>query len=151
MNASDCGDLLRACAFYDNRKVTKEAMAGWSQAIKSYVDKADALQAIAEHHANSADYILPVHVNDRVRAIQRERLARAGTPPIPGDLTQAQEREWQLNWASYVRAGADKDHAAALASTDMDLPPELPMRERKAEMEALITAAANRQHAHTTP
>ena len=144
MNPSDCGDLLRACAFYDNRKVTNEAMIAWSHAIDPDVGKADALQAIADHHGDSTEYILPVHINRQVKAVRRDRLQRAGTPPTPGDLTQAEEREWARRWCAHVKAGADRDQAAALASTDMGLTPKLPIRDRKTELTALIAAGAER-------
>lgn len=142
MNTSDYGDLLRACAFYDNRKVTKEAAVAWAHAIKPYVTKADALQAIADHHAESTDYILPAHVNDRVRQVQRDRLQRAGDPPMPGGLTWQREREWRERWCAAIKAGLDKDQAAAQASTVMGLPAELPPAKTKAELEAFIAAGS---------
>lgn len=141
MNPSDCGDLLRACAFYDNRKVTKEAMVAWSHAIHPDITKHDALQAIAEHHGESTEYILPAHVNQRVKAIRRERLQRAGTPPVPGDLTQAQEREWRQLWCEKVKSGYESDKAAWFASTELGVPPEKPLSDRITELRALLTAS----------
>lgn len=141
MNPSDCGDLLRACAFYDNRKVTKEAMVAWSHAIQSDVTKHDALQAIADHHGESTEYILPVHINRRVKAIRRERLQRAGTPPVPGGLTQAQEREWTRVWCAQVKNGHAPDRAAWMASTEMGVPPELPLADRVAQLSALLATS----------
>lgn len=144
MNASDCGDLLRACAFYDNRKLTLQAALAWAQSIAADVSKADALKAIAEHHAESTDYIGPAHINQRVRAIRRERLQRAGDPPMPGDLTHAQEREWRQLWCDRVKAGMDKDTAAESASMAMNLHPELPAvgssDAQRAELAAVLAA-----------
>lgn len=144
MNPSDCGDLLRACSFYDNRKVTDEAMVAWAHAIRPDISKADALKAIAEHHAESTDYIGPAHINQRVRAIRRERLQRAGDPPMPGDLTHAQEREWRQLWCDRVKAGMDRDMAAESASMAMNLHPELPAvgssDAQRAELAAVLAA-----------
>lgn len=126
MNPSDCGDLLRACAFYDNRHVTTEAMIAWSHAIGPDVTKVDALRAIAEHHATSTDYIGPAHINLRVREVRRVRLQDAGTPPIPGDLTWAQEKAWRTLWCAGVKDGQSSEDAAASASEAMSLPRELP-------------------------
>jgi hypothetical protein len=138
MNTSDCGDLLRACAFYDNRKVTREAAIAWEHSIHADISKADALKAIAEHHAESTEYIGPAHVNQRVKAIRRERLQRAGDPPMPGRLTWQQEREWRQNWCDGVKAGMDRDLAAVHASQAMSLPPELPAVDRTQALRALL-------------
>lgn len=138
MNTSDYGDLLRACAFYDNRKVTTQAALAWAHAIHPDITKADALKAIAEHHAESTDYIGPAHINQRVRAIRRERLQRAGDPPMPGGLSWEQEREWRQLWCTAVKAGADKGMAAEMASRRMDLPAELAPADRANELTALV-------------
>ena len=139
MNTSDCGDLLRACAFYDNRKVTTEAMIAWSHSILADVSKADALKAIAEHHAESTDYIGPAHINQRVKAITRDRLQRAGDPPMPGDLTHAQERDWRALWCAAVKVGMDRDIAAEHASRAMGLPAEQPAVDRTQALRALLS------------
>lgn len=138
MNASDCGDLLRACSFYDNRKVTNEAMVAWAHAIHPNISKADALKAIADHHAESTDYIGPAHINGRVKATRSERLTRAGTPPIPGGLSWQQERGWRQLWCDRVKAGMDREVAAESASRVMGLPDEIPPAERKHELAALV-------------
>lgn len=107
MIPSECGQLLRACSFYDNRKVTEEAMIAWSHAIAADVTAADAIAAITAHHADTDDWCGPSHVNRRVRAIRRDRLQRAGIPPIPSDLDQATERLWSRAWCAAVKDGAD--------------------------------------------
>jgi len=141
MNPSDCGDLLRACSFYDNRKVTTEAMIAWSHAIAADISKADALKAIAEHAAESTDYIGPAHINQRVKGIRRERLQRAGDPPMPGYLTWQQEREWRNHWCTAVKVGMDRDVAAEHASRAMGLPADQPQIERITELKALLRGA----------
>lgn len=113
MTPSECGRLLRACAFYDNRKVSDESMIAWSRAINADLNPRDALEAIAAHYSESSDWCMPSHINTRVRAVRRERLQRAGVPPIPGDLDQAQEQAWRELWCASVKDGDDDPVAVA--------------------------------------
>jgi hypothetical protein len=126
MIPSDCGDVLRACAFYDNRKVTDEAAVAWSAAIDKDVSKRDALEAVVAHYADSADWLGPSHINQRARAVRRERLQRAGDPPIPGDLTHAHESTWRHLWCSAVKDGHPDPERAASDQLGIATPTLLP-------------------------
>ena len=122
MMPSECGQLLRACSYFDNRKVTEEAMVAWSHSIGQDMAISDALAAITAHYAQTAEWIGPSHINARVGLIRRERLQRAGTPPIPGGLEYADEKAWRQLWCSAVKDG-DPD-PEGVANTAMRITPQ---------------------------
>lgn len=143
MIPSDCGNLLRACSYFDNRKVTDEAMIAWSHAIHDGIGMADAMAAIAVHHGESNDWCGPSHVNKRVEAVRRERLQRAGDPPIPGDLTYSEEKAWRQLWCSAVKDG-DSDPVGTANRAMRLTPAELPAarEDRVRAIEALAISKA---------
>lgn len=126
MNPSDAGQVLRACSFFDNRKVTKEAMLAWGKALGDRCTLADALQAVVDHHAETDTYCGPSHVIERARKLRRERFERTGPPPMPGGLELADEKRWRRTWLAAVNAGADDPTVVAdtaLGIARVELPP----------------------------
>jgi hypothetical protein len=75
MDWDDVVDVLTAAAAFDRRKVGQSDVTAWQVALAAsgVTSKADAIRAVSEHYAATADYLIPAHVADRVRAM---RLAR---------------------------------------------------------------------------
>lgn len=148
MNTKEIGDLLGLMALVDKRHTGPGDIMAWEEYLPADMTFGDAREALRGIRTRSTDWIMPAHIIGEVDQIRRLRLSRAGTPPMPADLTQPQEREWAKHWCDAVKAGADKDEAAQLASKVMQLPPELPpvsteaeRAAQKARLEAVLDAS----------
>ena len=127
MKPSEALILLATIARTDKRTAGEPEARSWADLMtKNDVPLDDAIDAVQHHFGTSHDYLMPIHIIDRVREVRRERLQRAGTPPIPGDLTWQQEKDWHILWCDNVKDGMDPDAAAAQASASLNLPRELP-------------------------
>lgn len=140
--------LLTKMAAYDQRTIGEADVAAWHEVLPEEVGIVDALASVPAHYSRSRDRMMPADVIDAVTAVRRERLQRAGTPPMPADLTWKQERTWRKLWCDNVKDGMSIELAAATASDEMDLPKELPPApdavadERKALIQKLAESKA---------
>lgn len=125
MKLSEVSQLLGAIAATDNRTVGDLDVQTWAAILPPDMPLAAAQAAVIQHRRESSDWLTPKHIIDAVGLERRERLQRAGDPPMPGDLTWAQEREWRQLWAGHVKDGLSRDDAAKVASRQMALPSEL--------------------------
>lgn len=137
MKRSEAGVLLAKMSAFDRRTIGEADIEAWAEAVGD-VPLADALDAVTEHYRVQSRWIMPSDVLTACRLTQASRLVAAGTPPIPGDLTQQQERVWRRRWCELVKAGESAEAAAALASGEMALPEELPAADRSAALHQLI-------------
>lgn len=149
MKPSEATVLLTTIARTDQRTVSESSARSWAELLtEADVPLGDAIEAVKYHFGHSADYLMPIHIINRVKEIRQERLSRAGTPPMPGDLTWNQERSWRRLWCANVKDGMSVEDAAAAASEAMNLPKELPpapdavAEERKALVQKLADAKA---------
>jgi hypothetical protein len=138
MKPSEAMILLSKIASTDKRMAGEAEAHSWAEIMTDNdVPLSDALVAARGHFGSSREYLMPIHIIERVRAIRRERLQRAGTPPMPGDLTRDQERDWAALWCSYVKDGETRDEAEQHAYQTMNIPSaELtanPLRVRRIE------------------
>lgn len=146
MKPSEAAVLLATIARTDQRTVGESTARSWAELLtEADVPLSDAVEAVKYHFGHSADYLMPIHVIHRVKEIRQERLSRAGTPPMPGDLTWHQERAWRQLWCANVKDGMSIEDAAAAASEAMNLPRELPAAPEAAadERKALIQKLAD--------
>jgi len=67
--------VLTKAAAYDRRTIGRAEVMAWYEALGD-VDLADALEAVADHYAESTDWLMPAHVRRLTAEIGRER-ARA--------------------------------------------------------------------------
>jgi hypothetical protein len=72
MNLREAAAVLAKTTGYDNRTVGQTNVLAWHEAL-SDLDIGDALEAVAIHHRESADYLMPVHVRRIVDRIDRDR------------------------------------------------------------------------------
>lgn len=148
MKETEVVALLTKMAAYDQRTIGKADVAAWHEVLPEEVGIVDALASVPAHYARSRDRMMPADVIDAVTAIRRERLQRAGTPPMPPDLTWRQEKTWRRLWCDNVKDGMSIEQAAFAASDEMDLPKELPAApdavadERKALIQRLADSKA---------
>lgn len=75
MTPADTARLLAACAAYDRRTVGEMDIAAWHKAI-GHLDYTDALEAVAQHYANSREWIMPADVHAGVLTIRNERASK---------------------------------------------------------------------------
>jgi hypothetical protein len=126
MKPSEAAVLLSTIARTDRRTVSETEARSWAELMTEHdVPINDAIDAVKYHFGHSRDYLMPIHVIDRVKDVRRERLQRAGTPPMPGGLTWQQEKDWRILWCANVKDGLAPDAAAIAASEAMKLPLEL--------------------------
>ena len=145
MKKSEVAKLLTAIAATDNRTIGMLDVDTWAAILPDTMTLPDAQAALIHHRQTSTEWLQPKHVIDAVRAINRDRWQRIGVPPIPGDLTLAQEKVWRIEWCAAAKAGrADPVAVAnsALGISPVELPPN-------PEMAARIKALARNSKAVT--
>ena len=150
MKRSEVATFLGMVAATDRRTVGELDVHTWLAILPDDVTLDEAQTALIHHRKTSTDWLEPKHIIDTVKLIRtdhldaerRDRLRRAGDPPVPDGLTWAQEKEFRKLWCEHVKDGASKEDAPALARQQMGLPPEIAAPERKAELDAFITASA---------
>lgn len=136
MKKSEVGQLLTAIATTDNRTIGMLDIDTWNAILPADMPLDAALAAVVNHRRTSTEWLMPKHIIDAVAAVRRERLTRAGTPPIPGNLSWHQEKEWRQLWCAKVKDGATSEQAAAETSIAMRIH-ELPAVENAVAQQAI--------------
>jgi hypothetical protein len=119
VHPSVAAGLLAWAAATDNREVTEAAAIAWADALDANVTLADGKAAISAHRAESSDWLMPAHINTRVRAMRRDRLMRAPSPQPPESLDgdPAREQAWLYEWNRAIGDGAT-EHEAMFRACD---------------------------------
>ena len=138
MKPSDAAVLLAKMSAFDQRTIGEADAEAWAEALGDGVTLDDALDVVTDHYRASRDRIMPADVLAAVRRVRVQRLRDAGTPPIPGDLSQQLERIWRQRWCELVKAGQSSADAAQQVSGEMHLPEELPAVDRSTALRQLI-------------
>ena len=142
MKRSEVSILLTKIAAFDQRTIGNADVEAWSEALGDAVGLADSLDAVTKHFRSSADRLMPIHILNAAGGIRRDRLQRAGIPPIPGDLSWKQEKEWRQLWCAKVKDGLSSEQATSETNIAMRIH-ELPAVEI-AVAKRTIEAFANR-------
>lgn len=122
MEPKEASVMLAKVTAYDRRTVGKADAIAWAEAMtKANVAMNDALQAVTDHFSESTDWLMPAHVIRRVVAIRKTRMAAAGEPPFPPDLTVGQEIAWRRHWIDGLGHGRDSAGAARYADGAMNI------------------------------
>jgi len=144
MTPDEIGTFLGRVAYSDNRTVDAGLILHWEDMLPADVTYDEAMTALRHHRQTSTAYLSETHIVQHVQAARktagRDRLARAGEPPWPNGLTQAQERAWHRAWMDEVKAGGPNPVAAADAVIGYARPVELAPRPDRVRA---ITALAN--------
>lgn len=85
MTPEETGKLLATCATFDRRKVGPLDVIAWHRVLGD-LRYADCDTAVLAHYGESAEWIMPAHVRERVREIRDERLRLTEMPPPPREL-----------------------------------------------------------------
>lgn len=141
MKHSEISQLLASIAATDNRTVGRLDVETWAAILPADMTLADAHQAVVAHRRSSDAWLMPKHIIDAVGAVRRERLTRAGTPPIPGGLTYADEKAWRQLWCSAVKDG-DPD-PEGVANSAMQIQPQ-ELSENRRRVQAIEALAASK-------
>lgn len=100
MTPTDAAKLLTLAAAYDNRKPDPDAAAAWAAALGNLSPR-DCNHAIVAHYRESSEWMMPVHVITRVRAMRVERMKAVWnlTPPESlGELDGDEHTRAYLAW-----------------------------------------------------
>lgn len=76
MTLEETIDLLVLAAAFDRRHIGESDSVAWHAALGD-IPFADAQAAVIDHYRESRDWIMPADVWNRVRAMRRDRIARA--------------------------------------------------------------------------
>ena len=76
MNVEETSNLLTAIQNVDNRRIDDATVLVWHEIVGD-LPFADCLMAVTRHFGESTDYLMPVHVVQGAREIERERIRRA--------------------------------------------------------------------------
>lgn len=150
MNTQEIGQFLGLVAFHDNRKVGPGDIMAWEDVLPAEISLEDARTALRAHRRAGSEWLMPSHIITSVMAIRRERLTRAGTPPMPGDLSWQQEKEWRQLWCAKVKDGVTPEQAAAETSIAMRIH-ELPAVENATRVRAIEAFAGRKRDPKPEP
>ena len=92
MNPNDVAAILAKCAAYDNRTPAQATVAAWTEALED-MPVADALKFVADHYAQSREWIMPADLNiawKRIRTERQRAISEAERPQPPQDATTEQ-------------------------------------------------------------
>lgn len=124
MNPADAGRLLTAAALYDNRTISELNAIAWSKALHPTVSVRDGLQAIADHYAETREWIMPADVNGRVRRMRAKRVADLAAPAPPVQLGTAEDIRWRRTYTRALADGASRPEAETIANTELGITPQ---------------------------
>lgn len=147
MKRSEVATFLGMVSATDRRTVGDLDVQTWFTILPADITLDEAQAALIHYRKTSTDWLEPKHILDLVKLVRtdrldpdrRDRLRRAGDPPIPDGLTWEREKEFRRLWCAHVKDGATREAAAELTYRQMDLPPELPPADRKAELERVLS------------
>lgn len=106
MEWNDVVDVLAHVAAFDRRTVGKADVSAWQAAFTSVhlTSKRDALQAVADHYASSADWLMPVHVIQRVRDIRHARVDGLNEDDFSPDIGAVSDGAEARSYLDTIRA-----------------------------------------------
>ncbi|MFD1505270.1 hypothetical protein FE374_09325 [Georgenia yuyongxinii] len=152
MKPSEAAKVLTYVAAFNGRTVGKTDAMAWADALHPDVTYEDAKTAVAQHFAESTDWCMPAHINQRVKTIWRERVDAIGgaVPPPPDSIADRPGHcysEWHQVFLRAVKIGATPEEAdqQACAAVQITRAPNDPLRSlswRRAQREQQQLGAA---------
>lgn len=87
MNRNQIIELLQIAATHDGRKPSESAIYAWTDAAyRARWQFAAAAEAIKDHYANSAEFIRPGHITERIRTTRSAAADRYRPEPMPDNV-----------------------------------------------------------------
>lgn len=124
MKPTEAAALLTIAAAYDNRKPDPDAAQAWAIALDGYRFE-DCRDVIVAHYRKTADWLMPTHVITEVKRVRAKRIAEAGDPTPPPDLTPRQTIDWLKEARRRIADGESIDDTAAYGELTEHRLPEL--------------------------
>jgi hypothetical protein len=111
---TEVGILLTKISSVDNRRLSVATADAWTEILDPRITLADAWQAARDHFASKAgEYLMPGHINDRVKQMRKARLDAMRVPDPPEVL--ADDVRGALDWQRAYRSAIGDGHDEALA------------------------------------
>lgn len=121
MKKSQVAALLGLIAIVDRRTVGETDVEMWAELLPDEMTFEDARAAMIEHRRHSTEWLQPAHIVTLTEMVYRDRLRRAGDPPIPAGLSLTQEKRWRAAWVLAVKSGDPEPVGSAFAAIGMAL------------------------------
>lgn len=106
MRIEETSALLAKVQAFDNRNVDEAVLSAWSEVLRPHTLR-DCLAAVTSYYTTNTGWIMPAHVVDRVRAMEKRRIDefRSGYHLNQVDADAALESgQWRETCQSLVRA-----------------------------------------------
>lgn len=113
MNAEQAGQVLAKCASYDRRKTGDADTIAWLQVLGDLAYD-DCIAAVIAHYSETADWIMPAHIRQRVKEIRLQRIRDAGIPAPPPELLDDPPAYRAALRAAAVALGDGRDPGPAM-------------------------------------
>ena len=84
MDIVETGTLLAKIQAFDNRNAPDEATMAWQEILEPHI-LPDCLAAVTDYFKSNTGWIMPAHIVERVRAIERDRVDSFGVQPRLSD------------------------------------------------------------------
>ena len=91
MTLAETIDLLALAAAFDRRNIGESDSVAWHAALGD-IPFADAQEAVIGHYRESREFIMPADVWNRVKAVRKDRIARALVDAPAPELTETPGR-----------------------------------------------------------
>lgn len=132
MTTAEAARLLTLAAAYDRRTIGEADATAWADALHG-LRAADCAEAIRRHYRDSRDWIMPADIRHTVRKLRADRIRAVPTTALePADVDPNDIEAYQEARLTLIRSIADGNPPPQ--------PPALPKR----NVQALLTATANR-------
>ena len=99
-------DVLTTAASFDRRRVDKPDIQAWQAAFlaRGITSRSDSIRAVAEHYADSTDWLMPAHVIDRVKAMRATRVRGLDDSDFTPDIGRVDGGEDARAYLNTLRA-----------------------------------------------
>lgn len=121
MTLEETIDLLALAAAFDRRNIGESDTVAWHAALGD-IPFADAQTAVIDHYREHREFIMPADVWTRVKAVRRDRIARAVLNAPDPELMDAPGR-YKAALGEMIRRLGDGFGRRAIAETPRQGPP----------------------------
>lgn len=124
MTPEETAKLLATCASYDRRKVGTLDVVAWHRIIGDLRFR-DCEDAVFAHYGETADWIMPAHIRQRVKAARDRRIQDTEIPAPPPELLDDPDAYSAALHAAATAIADGRDPDAAMQAIARQQPREL--------------------------
>lgn len=103
MNLEETGVLLSKVQAFDNRNVEAAHIIAWHEVLQEK-NLTDCLEAVVAHYSRESAWMMPSHVMDHVRTVERDRFDRFGDHPHLSDFEGSRCEDFGAATRALLRA-----------------------------------------------